>query len=187
MAPECRGILPPQPAPQKRARRSRNGLALSLHNYKSWKVLRSPQARMTKTFEASGSTIKGELGRSSLIAKTVEPNSFRNGRFIEVDSGARGGRPTIVVASAASAVADAASATIRRRAGELAIGCYWHRNRGAVGNGNPRRRPAFCLPLFPHSAFAPHRRRPTPSRAKFGWRRNGIDGRAPRCAIHRDS
>ena len=35
-----------------------------------------------------------------------------------------------------------------------------------------------------HSACAPHRRRPIPSRAKFGWRRDGIDGRAPRCAIH---
>ena len=55
---------------------------------------------MTKASEEFGSTMKGELGRSSLIAKTVEPNSFRNGCLIEVDLGARGGRPMIVVASA---------------------------------------------------------------------------------------
>jgi hypothetical protein len=46
----------------KRARRSRNGLALSLHNYKSWKVLRSPQARMTKISEDLRNRCECELG-----------------------------------------------------------------------------------------------------------------------------
>ena len=36
----------------KRARRSRNGLALSLHNYRSWKLLRSPQATTTIVLDA---------------------------------------------------------------------------------------------------------------------------------------
>jgi hypothetical protein len=35
-----------------------------------------------------------------------------------------------------------------------------------------------------HPACALHTRRTIPSRSNTGWRRSGMDGRAPRCAIH---
>src|SRR5437016_424602 len=38
--------------------------------------------------------------------------------------------------------------------------------------------------LCAQPACAPHTRRTIPSRSNTGWRWNGMDGRAPRCAIH---
>jgi hypothetical protein len=38
----------------------------------------------------------------------------------------------------------------------------------------------LCAP----PACAPHTRRTIQTRSKFGWRRNGMGGQAPRCAIH---